>query len=46
MGQSYLATHLFQNVQNTQLFTNKAMRAAMEVAVAVKINNKKVVTKL
>ena len=46
MGQSYLITHLFQNVQNTQLFTNKTMRTAMEVAVAVKINNKKVVTKL
>ena len=45
MGQSYLTTHLFQNVQNTQLFTSKTMRTAMEVAVAIKINNKKVVTK-
>ena len=37
-----MPTHLFQNIQNVQLI-NKRMRTTVVVAVAAKINNKKVI---
>ena len=37
-----MPTHLLKNVQNAQLI-NKRMRATVVVAVAAKVNNKKVI---
>ena len=37
-----MPTHLFQNIKNVQLI-NKRMRTTVVVAVAAKINNKKVI---
>ena len=37
-----MPTHLLKNIQNAQLI-NKRMRATVVVAVATKVNNKKVI---